>query len=181
MSGLILPHPLVVPVPPPNHAQVVFRADDNDLGSKAIQWYTEFPYSHAEVTVDAAHGGTIVAAQTAWEEGQTDPGVQNYPLDYDFWSTRQMIYRTQMHPQMYHDWVEYLFNQVGKPFDHEAFVGIFLHNLSLHEQGAMFCSQLIVMSLVAVKFWHGLGIPDNGVTPQMLFAAVAADPRWVKL
>ena len=171
---------LVVPVPPPNTAQVVFRADDNDLGSRAIQWFTEFPYSHAEVTVDAAHGGTIVAAQTAWQAGQVDPGVQNYPRDYDYWSTRQVIYRAEMTPQMYHDWVEYLFDQCGKPFDHTAFAGIFLHNLSLHEKGAVFCSMLIEMSLVAVHFWHGLGIPANGVTPQELYVAIAADPRWVE-
>lgn len=172
--------PLIVPVPPPNTAQIVFRKN-NSISSQIIRWFTYGDWSHAEVTVDAAHGGTIVAAQTAWQAGQTDPGIRNFPIDYDYWSTEQKIFRAKMSPEMYRDFVDYLFDQCGKPFDNLAFLGLVLHNLNMTEQGALYCSMLIEAALQKVKF-HArlLGIPDNGVTPQVLYETVAPDPRWVE-
>lgn len=139
-------------------------------------------WSHAEVVVDHAHGGTIVAAQTAWYEGQPDPGVQNFSIAYDYWSTEQAIFRAEMSPKMYQEFVYFLWDQVGKPFDHTGFWGLILHNLNITEQGALFCSMMIEMALQKCGFHEKpLDIPSNGVTPQLLFLMVAGDNRWTEV
>jgi hypothetical protein len=172
---------LIVPVPPPNTVQIVFRTNPQ-MFSGLIRWFEQGDWSHVEATVDKAHGGTIVAAQTAWQVGQSDPGVQNFKIDYDTWSTKQAIFRAEMSPRMYREFVNFLFDHVGRPFNNLGFWGLALHDLNITEKGSLFCSMLLDSALRAVKFWEkAIDIPENGVTPQLLFLMVAADPRWIEL
>lgn len=172
---------LVVPVPPPNHVRVRFVSNPQ-LMSKLIRWWIVGAWSHAEVVVDVARGGTIVAAQTAWIEGQPDPGVQNYKIDYDYWSDRQLFFDARLTPIQYKDFVDGLFSDVGKPFDHLDFTGIVLHDLSIHEKQAMICSQLVIKWLINCGFeGRRLDVPEWGITPQSLYLILCGDPRWVQL
>ncbi len=169
---------LIVPVPPPNVARLRFVTSPA-IFSEVIRWWTDSDFSHCEAVVDQMHGGTIVSAQTAWIDGQQDPGVQNFAIDYDTWSIKQTFFDTLMTPEMYRKFTSALFDMVGKPYNHDAFIGLALHDLNITEKGAYICSQLIFDALRSCGFYkHDLDIPDNGVTPQALYLMVKQDTRW---
>ena len=130
---------LVVPLPPPGVVRIRVCTSDQ-IGSWEIRVATGGPWSHSEAVEDKLHGGCIIAAQTSYVEGTPDPGVRRFKIDYDTWSVKQAFIDIVATPEQYAAWINFLWDQSGKPFDHISFFGFAIPFLDIHEKGAWVCS-----------------------------------------
>jgi hypothetical protein len=161
---------LIVPLPPPGVARIRFVTTEGSLKSRLIRMQTKAAVSHAECVVDKANGGTIVSAQA-------DSGVQNRLIDYDTWSTVQIFADLTMTPKQYYRWIQFLWNHVGKPFDHAAFFGFALPFFDAHEEGAMYCASFVVASLRYCGYFpRTLSLRYHQISPVILLMLLQAQP-----
>ena len=156
---------LIVPVPPKNTARIRFVDGGTNL-SKQIENKTGAPISHAEAVMQ---DGTIVAALV-------DSGVQRYANDYDKTSPMQIFIDVHMPEEMYARWSDYLWGQVGSPYDQACLEGYAL-GFDWHTAGAWICSAIQVSGFRHCKFFENhFSLKYHQITPAILLTIMQSQP-----
>lgn len=161
--------PLIVTPPSDSCARLRFVAEKSSLVSRVIGFGTAGPVSHVEaVMLD----GTIIASHIG-------SGVAVHPIDYDTYSTLQIIVDLPMEPEMIDKWEDFLRSRVGWKYDSPAIVGFVTH-FNFHKPGELVCSALQVDALRHCGWWPiPLASRYHQISPVVMLLMLQADPRSV--
>ncbi len=159
---------LIVSLPPPNVARLRFTTASGSV-AEAIRFDTEGAVSHVEaVLFDGIIGAYL------------EFGVARKALNYDTESTMQIMVDLPMHQDMYATWRSFLNSRLGWPYDLAGIAGLAIHDLNMHEKGALFCSALQMDALAHALWWsRPLALPYHAVTPVVLLLMLQADERTI--
>ncbi len=95
----------------------------DDLSSDVIAWFSAGHFSHVDALLD---DGRLLGARSDFVGGKP-AGVQIRPADYSKWS-RRVIFTLPATPQQEAAYLNFLYGQIGKPYDKTANMGIRLQS-----------------------------------------------------
>jgi|HubBroStandDraft_2_1064218.scaffolds.fasta_scaffold50385_6 hypothetical protein len=134
-----------------------------DLGGEFIQWFDHGPFAHVDSVLP---DGTLLGARSDVWAG-VPAGVQIRPADYMSFKNpvRAVLDAPDQIVKAYYD---FLFDQVGKPYDMTGIVG-FAVNRDWRNPAAWFCSELAAAGLEISGFLqYPLIQPANKIAPDDL-------------
>lgn len=140
----------------------------DDLGSKAIQIFERGWPSHVDCVWP---DGRLLGARSD-AIGGAPPGVQLRSPNYAKWTQVKRI-GLSVTPQQLTDWLNFLEDQIGKPYDVTAILA-FPMQRDWREPDSWFCSELQAAALEQCKFFpRPLSSPANEITPRDLLLLVS--------
>ena len=149
-------------------AQIVLQfADGGDLGSDAIEWFTQGDWSHVDAVMPPFDATADLLG--ARENG----GVKIRPHDYvRFRRTLRVVLPAP--DEQAATFYAGLRSELGKPYDKEAILA-FVAGRNWRDPGAWYCSEIDGAWLENVKWFpYQLAAPANKVTPSSLLLAISA-------
>lgn len=141
-------------------------ADEPRWYAPVIRWFSHSDYCHVDIVVD---DGALIGARPIG-------GVARRPANY-LPFTRTQIVTVPLTDEGYHAAMDFLFKQIGKPYDASAFFA-FAFARDWREDDSWFCSELATAVLEAGgAFAHPLCAPKEKMTPgdlRLVLSAIGA-------
>lgn len=135
---------------------------DHGLSSWAIAWFGGGFYSHVDY---AMPDGTWLGARNDHIDG-IPPGVQIRPADY-IKPVVSLLLTLQTTPEQDRDHYQFLYSQIGKPYDKRAILG-FITGRNWQDPGAWICSELQCAAAMSADIVQPLCLTANKITPNDL-------------
>lgn len=129
------------------------------LASKAIAWFGAEHLSH----VDAVLPNGMLLGSRSDTVGGMPPGVQVRSPNYEP-VARTVDMAIPATPDQTDAFYAFLFDQIGKPYDHAAIWG-FVFNRDWRDEDSWFCMELIAAAGEAAKLYPRLFLAANKITP----------------
>lgn len=148
---------------------------ENDIGSRAISWFSAGHLSHVDCVVDGDwHNGLegcLLGARDDHVGGQL-PGVRFRPPNYARF-TRRVIMEIRCTPVQKHSFIRFMGDQLEKPYDEEAILA-FLFNRDWRKPDSWICSELQAAACEAAGIVPALYLAANKITPVACALALSA-------
>lgn len=137
--------------------------------SRAIEWFGAGGFSHVDCVLPAEYCrqqrlpiGSLLGARSD-VTGGSQPGVRIRPPIYETWPKR-LILRVPCTDQQAKAWLDFLLQQLGKPYDKIGILA-FVIGRNWREENAWWCSELFVRSLEIAGICGDLALPFYKITP----------------
>ena len=127
--------------------------------SRIIAWFGAWHFSHVDAVLP---NGRLLGAR-ADAAGGKPPGVHVRPVGYHAFD-RCSIMEVPATWRQSQDFYEFLYDQVGKPYDHKAIWG-FIINRNWRDPGSWFCSELMAAAGERSLILPTLSMVANKITP----------------
>lgn len=135
-----------------------FVAED-DFASRAIGWFSSGIYSHVDAVLA---DGSLLGARND-KIGKIPAGVQIRPPFYKPFA-RRCVFKLRTTNNETIKWMNFLFAQVGKPYDKKAILG-FITGRDWRETDSWICSELQAAALEAAGIAPQLFLATSKITP----------------
>jgi hypothetical protein len=138
------------------------------LAAEAIKIFSRGWASHVDVVLD---DGTLLGARSE-TIGTIPPGVQIRPVAYEKWTRTQTV-KLMGGPGLEGDFHDFLWRQIGKPYDELAIVA-FVVQRDWRSEGSWICSELVAAALEHCR-WFPKRLADiaSEVTPRDLLLTLS--------
>jgi hypothetical protein len=130
------------------------------LSSRAIAWFSSGHLSHVDVVLP--NNGYLLGSRDD-SVGDRPPGVQIRRPDYARF-TRKVVMDVPCGAAQEAAFYEFLYNQVGKPYDTTAIWG-FLVDRNWRERDSWICSELVAAAGEDARILPRLYLAANKITP----------------
>jgi hypothetical protein len=142
----------------------------SDFMGQAIEWFTQAQVCHVDAVLP---DGTLLGSQMNDGLGGKPSGVQIRPASYVGGVHKAQV-SLDVTDDQYAGWIEFMQEQIGKPYDLKAIAGFITHS-NWRDDRAWYCSELHAAGLETIRFFpHPLAAPENKISPQHLFLLVSA-------
>lgn len=141
-----------------------------DLASDAIAWFTQGTFSHVDAVLPS---GELLGARSDHIGGKPS-GVQIRPHDYAKWA-QKVTFEVPVSEQQKIDFWNFLYHQIGKPYDTKAIWGFVLGRY-WREDDSWICSELQASASEHAKITPKLYLATNKITPVSWALTVSALP-----